>query len=113
MLASIPQPIEEGDYEWIVRQIADVEQVHDGHIGASNSNEFSWQVYGDLVVLSESSLIDGRTSCSILPNSGTPSIDFCRNSFCICFSARLALYTAPYRTRLYPKRNVIGVGRFL
>lgn len=76
MLASIPQPIEEGDYEWIVRQIADVEQVHDGHIGASNSNEFSWQVYGDLVVLSESSLIDGRTSCSILPNSGTPSIDF-------------------------------------
>lgn len=76
MLTSIPQPIEEDDYEWIVRQIADVEQVHDGHIGASNSNEFSWQVYGDLVVLSESSLIDGRTSCSILPNSGTPSIDF-------------------------------------
>ena len=41
MLTSIPQPIEEDDYEWIVRQIADVEQVHDGHIGASNSNEFS------------------------------------------------------------------------
>ena len=76
VLASMSLPMENEAYDWLMRQAVDAVQVHDGSVGAANSREFSWQVYDDLIVLSETSLIDGRTLSSILPNSGTPSTDF-------------------------------------